>query len=312
MNFELDITQNIIQQFSKQLETDIVNNKLDFPPRLGSGNMELLDFPNDLEFYHFIFNMNEPVAMHSFNPPDSDWLLLNINLSKVAVEKTVNNQEVNIQRYLPSGILFYSANTNVYSKTPPNQDYEIVLIRIHKKLLSSYQDSGFNALYNSENAVIYEDLDYQMERTLRNLINGKQNKIRAHAHLMQFLADVVDKLNRREKEHNFDHLHPNDIKGLFMAAAHLRNPLTDDIPSIIALSEIAAMGTTKFKTTFKQVFGLPPMQYHKKIKFDYAKQELENKRKTPSQLSYELGYSHPSKFTQAFKKQFGEIPSALN
>jgi len=94
-----------------------------------------------------------------------------------------------------------------------------------------------------------------------------------------------------------------------MAAAHLRNPLASTVPSLAELAETARMGITKFKTTFKQVFGTPPIQYHRKIKLEYARQELTTQRKTATELSYELGYSHPSKFTTAYKKQFGVVPS---
>nr|WP_281350356.1 AraC family transcriptional regulator [Fulvivirga lutimaris] len=94
-----------------------------------------------------------------------------------------------------------------------------------------------------------------------------------------------------------------------MAAATLRNPLTQDVPNIETLASLASMSTTKFKLLFKQLFGSSPIQYHHKIRMEYAKDELITKRKTPTELSYEFGYSHPSNFTTAFKKYFNELPS---
>ena len=72
---------------------------------------------------------------------------------------------------------------------------------------------------------------------------------------------------------------------------------------------MADMGATKFKKLFKQVFGCAPKQFHFKIKMDYAQKELAYKNRSSSELSYELGYSHPSKFTVAYKKHFGILPS---
>ncbi len=312
MNFKINIKHNIINQFSEQLKTKVIDNKLKFPSHFGSGQIELLQFPNQIEFYHFKFNLLEIVELQSVNPKNSEWLLFNINLSKLAVEKTVNNQKINIQKFLPSGVLVYTPDTSVYSKSPKNLEFEIVLIRVHKDFFKTYLSTKIIELQNSESALLYEDLDYVMESALKGVIKFKENKIRASAFLLQFLADINDKLRDRELQNNYEHLHPMDIKGLFMASAHLRNPREQNILSIKELAQIAGMGTTKFKTTFKQVFGKAPIQYHQKIKFDYARKELENKRKTASELSYELGYSHPSKFTSAFKKIFGELPSNLS
>ncbi len=306
----LDVSENILAQFAAQLEGLATPNTFEIHKTIGEGRMKLLQFPNQIEVYHFHFRLAQPVEMQSFNPENSDWLLLNINLSQKAVKKTVNDAVIDIQKFLPSGILLYTPKTKVQSVSPPMEAFEIVLIRMHRSFFDAYLTEKVRALQNAENAVIYEDLAFKMENNLLQVVNPESNALRAHGALMQFMADFIDRLKSREEEHHFEHLHPDDIKGLFMASAHLRNPLVEKVPSIPKLAEIAGMGTTKFKTTFKQVFGKPPIQYHQKIKFEYARQELLARRKTASELSYELGYSHPSKFTEAFKKQFGTLPSS--
>lgn len=311
MNFELDIRNNIINQFSEQLKSEIIDDKLILPSNFGVGQIEFLQFPNQVELYHLQCTISETVELKSLNPKNSEWLLFNINLSKSIIEKTVNNQKINFQKFLPSGILFYTPDTIVSSSSPKNSDFEIVLIRVHRNFFKEYKSDNIFKLQNSENALIYEDLDYMMESTLKSILKFKESKIRASAFLMRFLADIIDKLKNRELPDKYENLHPLDIKGLFMASAHLRNPLAKNIPTISELASISGMGITKFKDTFKQVFGKAPVQYHRKIKFDYAKKELESKRKSASELSYELGYSHPSKFTTAFKKFFGDVPSSF-
>lgn len=312
MKFEIDIRHNILNQFSEQLKTEVIGNELLLPNDFGTGKMEILDFPNRVEFYLIECNVSEEVEMHSINPKNSEWLLFNINLSDSAIHKTVNNQNINFQKFLPSGILVYTPDTRVYSSNPANSNFKIALIRVHRSFFNQYDTRSILSLQNTENAIIYEDINYTMENALKNIIKFKDNKIRSNSFLMQFLADISDKLKDRDLITSYEHLHPLDIKGLFMASSYLRNPLSQSIPSIKELAEIAGMGTTKFKTTFKQVFGKAPIQYHKKIKFEYAKDELESNRKTATELSYELGYSHPSKFTNAFKKIYGNVPSSFN
>ncbi len=96
-----------------------------------------------------------------------------------------------------------------------------------------------------------------------------------------------------------------------MASTHLRNPLARTAPTLTELAAIANMGITKFKTSFKQLFGSAPIQYRNKIRMEFAREEIVSRRKTPTQISYDLGYAHPSNFTTAYKKHFGELPSSL-
>ena len=115
-------------------------------------------------------------------------------------------------------------------------------------------------------------------------------------------------LHAQSKTHN--ELHTDDVKNLFAASIYLRDPLAESYPSIDELAAIANMSNTKFKTLFKQLFGSAPQQYKTKIRMEYAREELLTNHRTASEISRELGYSHPSNFTATYKKYFGELPSA--
>jgi len=43
---------------------------------------------------------------------------------------------------------------------------------------------------------------------------------------------------------------------------------------------------------------------------EYAREQIVVGNRSASELSYELGYSHPAKFTKAYKNQFGVLPSS--
>ncbi|MEL7006399.1 MAG: AraC family transcriptional regulator, partial [Bacteroidota bacterium] len=165
-------------------------------------------------------------------------------------------------------------------------------------------------LIRANYAIIYEDLDYRSEQLLTKSVKA-DNLLLIHSHILEFLGHFFEKLRSRESQVKYEHLHPDDLKGLFTASTYLRNPFNQNLPSIEELSKIAGMGSTKFNTSFKQVFGTTPLQYNLKIKMEHAKDQLIQKLTTPSEISYQLGYSHPSKFTTAFKKQFGVLPSEL-
>ena len=108
-----------------------------------------------------------------------------------------------------------------------------------------------------------------------------------------------------------DSLHPDDLRQIMRIATALRDPLEPKVPALPDLAQRASMGVTTFKDAFKLVFGQAPLQYRNRIRMEYAREELLHQRKTASELSYELGYSHPSNFTAAFKRHFGKLPSAV-
>lgn len=310
MNLEIDIGKDLFNQFNKQLKGTLTEGRLVLDSSIGKGNIVYQNFPNKLQTIHFQFKLNEAVSMNSANPMSSEWLLINVNLSKVETRKNVNQQPIHFHRFLPSGILFYPPGTKVSSNSQTDQEYEVLLVRFHQSMLSDYlEGEEIKALSGTDKSIIYEDLNYRSEELLKATIASTNAKIKRHAALLDFLGILFEKLKSREIQSVGAGVHPEDLKALFVAAAHLRNPLSSDVPSVETLAQKAGMGMTKFKKTFKHVFGSPVKTYHLRIKMEYAQKELEVNGKSSSELSYALGYSHPSKFTSAFKKHFGRLPS---
>lgn len=306
----INIAQDLLPQFIRQLALVQQGNDWHLPANMGNGTITTQTFPDNVQCLHFEFRLAEPINLRSFNPPDSQYFLLNINLSKSSVEKKVNQQTLNLQKHLPSGILFYPRDIEVASTSPPQTPFDIVLVRFPKEWLLAYSTSLYELVLASSKTVIYEDLEPELLQQLLQVLRSASN-LQAHAALLQFLARFFAKLEHRKSQPVQDNLHPKDIKGLFLAAAHLRDPNASTIPTIPALARIAQMGETKFKRTFKQVFGRPPRQYHQQIKMAYAQECLRKPENSISDVAYQLGYAHPSKFTRAFKKYFGYLPSDI-
>ncbi len=311
MRVELDISQNILNQFCIVFGVSPQCGRIAMDEKLGVGQMYLLELPNKLEFYHYTSQLIHPLELTSINPRTSQWFGLIINMSDSEVTKTVNNNRISLQRYLDSGVLIYLPGAIVESTLPAHHFSESVFIRFHHDFLTTYFDVEFAALQNTTGLALFEHLDYQSENLIKQAINAKSDSMKVHVCILDFMRLFFNKLKRRESGATSENLHAEDMKGLFRASAKLRNPVIDEIPSLEDLAETANMGMTKFKLSFKQVFGKAPIQYHQHVRMEYARDELLAKRKTPSELSYELGYSHPSKFTSAFKKQFNELPSQI-
>ncbi len=311
MDIKLNISQNLKIQFEDQFKLKEINGEYFLDPTIGEGQgMEFLNFPGHMEFYHFKkSHFNIPVQMKSINPADSEWFLIHINLSGTKQQKKVNDEFVDFQKYLPAGLLLYGPGLEIDTFLPPKVEMELASIHFNHKFLDCYFDKWEDIIDTNKN-LVYEDLDYQLENALYKALSSISNKIDCHACVLQFMSLLLNKISTHSKISHQETLHTKDVQNLLMAAAHLRNPLAISTPSIAALATIAKMGKTKFKTSFKQLFGSAPIQYRNKIRMEYAREEIVAKRKTPSEISFDLGYAHPSNFTLAYKKHFGELPSA--
>jgi AraC-like DNA-binding protein len=84
--------------------------------------------------------------------------------------------------------------------------------------------------------------------------------------------------------------------------------------TFLGIDQIACMvntSPTKLKANFKTVFGFSMLQYHKEKNMLLAKQLLQKTEIQIQIIAIMTGYESASKFTSAFKKRFGELPSVF-
>ena len=82
----------------------------------------------------------------------------------------------------------------------------------------------------------------------------------------------------------------------------------DAPPSLIELAAIAGLNEFKLKRGFKEMFGVPVFAYLADVRLDMARRAIREKKKTITQIAFELGFASPQHFSMAFKKKFGMAP----
>ena len=256
IEMQIDISSGLKEQFQKYFGLKEDGGEFYLDATVGEGRgMRFLEFPGGMEFYHFKkARFHQPILMTSVNPDSSKWFLIHINLSKLKQEKIVDGEKIEFHKYLPIGILLYGAGLKISTQIPPGIESEVVSIRFHHSFLDSYFENWKQVIDLSKN-LVYEDLDHLLENKLLQGLAAIDNKILCHAKVLDFMNRFFEKLKKHDKEPNHVKLHSNDIKQLFLASTHLRNPLATTAPSLEELASIANMGITKFKTSFKQLFG---------------------------------------------------------
>lgn len=80
--------------------------------------------------------------------------------------------------------------------------------------------------------------------------------------------------------------------------------------NVNTLAKLANMSTSSFHSTFKEITGLPPMQYIKKVKLHKARELLLYNDLTAKAAAYEVGYESLSQFNREYKRMFGTTPKS--
>ena len=312
MKLFIDIARHLSPQFAARMGGEALPNGFVLHPDLGSrpARCTFIKFPGALEFYHFgLTQFREPLQMQTINHPDSEWYLIHINLSNVAQKKRVNDEQISFHRHLPIGILFCGQGLEMNTTIPAGVDAEVASIRFSKTFQRDYFANA-EQLFDAGRSIAYEDLDELLERKLLMAIGSMNDKISCHAHILEFLSAFFKKLGQHDQVGHLVKCHPQDLENIFKVSEMLRNPLEKQAPTIRQLAKAAHMSPSKFKDLFRKVFGKPPLAYRNKIRMEYARNALQSGDCTPTEISYRLGFAHPSNFTAAYKRYFQGLPSS--
>jgi AraC-like DNA-binding protein len=123
--------------------------------------------------------------------------------------------------------------------------------------------------------------------------------------LMEYLLQQFFVMDKLSKEGNA--LSEQDTHSLSRVEQHLCLHYKTEFPGIEKLSRISAMSPTSLKTKFKKYYGDTLFGYYQKNKLEHARKLLDNKIPVKV-VATEIGYSNPSHFTLAFKKEYGFSP----
>lgn len=97
-----------------------------------------------------------------------------------------------------------------------------------------------------------------------------------------------------------------------MIVENVKNDLMINLGSKITIDELSdkyGISKTTLKNCFKEVYGKPIYKWRKEYRLDYACKLIDEGSNSISEVSKMVGYSSPSKFTQAFKDYVGCTPS---
>jgi AraC family transcriptional regulator, transcriptional activator of the genes for pyochelin and ferripyochelin receptors len=97
-------------------------------------------------------------------------------------------------------------------------------------------------------------------------------------------------------------------KEKIIAARDLVNARIDSPPSLSEIARTIGLNEYKLKRGFKETFNTTVFSYLTAQRLCLARRYLLDTQKTAAEIAFELGYSTPQHFNNAFKKHFGHTP----
>jgi AraC-like DNA-binding protein len=85
----------------------------------------------------------------------------------------------------------------------------------------------------------------------------------------------------------------------------------DAAPSLPELAAIAGINEFKLKTGFRELFNNSVFGYLAEVRLQMACTALKQKKKSVTQIAFQLGYASIQHFSAAFKKKYGVSPAAF-
>ncbi|MNX47844.1 HTH-type transcriptional activator Btr [compost metagenome] len=104
----------------------------------------------------------------------------------------------------------------------------------------------------------------------------------------------------------------NDLAKIISVQMYLINHVGEHFPSINFMAQMANMSESKFKSLFKKITGNTANVFFMENKLQFAKELLEKKQLTISQISDQLHFTNNSYFASKFKEHFGLSPKAFH
>ncbi|MEC5318162.1 AraC family transcriptional regulator [Brenneria populi subsp. brevivirga] len=141
------------------------------------------------------------------------------------------------------------------------------------------------------------------ERIGRLMTSDSPSALLVHAAALEFLAwnlMAVRAVSPRDET-----IGSREQKQLWQARELLLNDLSKP-PTIERLARATGLNPLKIKRGFKQLFGVGAYALFQRKRMERARELL--RRHSVTETAAMLGYSNPSHFSAAFRKQFGVLP----
>jgi len=226
--------------------------------------------------------------------------------------------------YVNSGWTFSKPQTELNNFFCKNTTGTLFVFAVNKdwanrNLLSGgiFRKKSINYFFNEEKGFFSgpvikartREIIIKIQKHLKNQSHNHFNELSFKKHSRMLIVDFFSTFFQSDNIVNSPILNNSDYYNVLKAQKIILDNLYLPFVGINYISREVRLSPTKLKANFKTVFGFSMLQYHKEKNMLLAIQLIQNSDIPIKNIAALTGYENAGRFSRAFKKRFGDLPS---
>lgn len=314
-----DKPQDFIASLAQQFGAKVIDNAFKISSPLGNGFMKQVYFFDGFTLTYLHFKLIQPLEFIRHSIKGARLFPIMFYSQETPFEQDVDEKKKMIGYHTSNGIFMPSPQIESRWSIPENMDGFQITLTIDKDWFTGALPPSDNnylkqLLESNKPFYLFESLQSTMQiliYDIHQIINSgkKLQQFNLHQKAIELFNLFLQQLENRTSNENSLGINPIDVQKIFTVRKTILENLTSP-SSIKQLAQDAGMSVSKLQKCFQQVFGKSISQYALSEKMQLAKQMLDTKKYSISEVGYDLGYANLSHFTKAFYNAFGVNPKA--
>lgn len=302
---------DVLVRLARLLGTQVINRRLEIPPRYGSGYCMGFVFNEHIRMLISNYELNEDVIVQN---PDLNTTRKMIFFKFQNIFSRAETSST-LKHTIPS-VLIGTSRINTDDVIAIHTNTATITIEVDANYLNglftgSQESSVLKGLLQNKRPLLFEQIMYPSLQKIVDEITSEPTKevfklfflrVKAEELICRLLMELE---NRDEKQ--LHALNNHDIQAIYRVKQqileHLETP-----PVIKELALVAHMSATKLKRLFRQIFGDSIFSYYQQFRMQEAALLLSAEKLSVSAVGYRMGFTNLSHFSRIFKAHIGMNP----
>ncbi len=308
-----------VEDFAKQFGGKVDGNYIVIPEDIQSGTRYFLDCGKGILAYYINVEYKKNLHLIQKNPK-SDFVGFYYNLTEGEATVSVHNFLYNVSKWQYNLSVIDGSLQSDYHVTKGSKTFALCLF-IKKSAIKEYLTENNISFRNidkiidpKKNTIIRFDRmssdSFHLLDDLRKIkVGGPIFDLNLVGTVHMLIANYLNKIST--KRIVIQTVNQQDLATIISIQQYLIHNITEHFPGIKMLAEKANMSESKFKSLFHKITGNTPSVFFMHNKLFLAKDILESKELSISQISDKLHFTNNSYFASKFKECFGISPKAF-
>ncbi|MDH6303352.1 AraC-like DNA-binding protein [Parabacteroides sp. PF5-5] len=306
-------TEEWLKSIARFFDSSIDGNKICINPARGKGYFEAFRLEKGLDMVMTDITLNKDVYVHR-QKSENKGIIIKYLIHTPSSFSVVKDEEE--KHVITDGI--YVSTSHSFDTNYIKAGYRFQVLSFHLSpdwIEQNHSDDSL--ILNKTTTVhpffIFEKMTATILQLAKNLFttyesNSPYKRLLFGAISTELLAKTLSIFDYRKNTPLKEVIkNQQDINLLLEIREKLTKNFVEGCPTIQSISEEFGISPTKLKSNFKVFYGKSIFQYFQQERMELAKRMIESGNSI-ADVGYTIGYNNLSKFSSAYRKQFGFNP----